>query len=151
MVNQLGSPLDAVFSALADPTRRAMLEHLRREPAIPSALAGPLGISRPAVSRHLRVLERADLIRRERRGREHVLRIHAAALDHASNWIADTRAFWERQLDSLGRFLDAQDSPLPKEASWPAQVPSRRSRSRSGGRSASRRKRSTRPGRRPRR
>jgi DNA-binding transcriptional ArsR family regulator len=98
--------LDDVFQALADPTRREMLALLARGEATAGELGAPFRISQPAASRHIRVLERAGLVRRRVDGREHRLRLVPRPLRDAEAWIARHRQFWEASLDSLGRTLD---------------------------------------------
>ena len=110
MLNQSGA-LDLVFRALADPTRRVMIERLARRPTTVSALARPLAMSLPAVMQHLRVLETSGLVRTEKIGRVRTCRVHAPALQIAQRWIVGRRATWERRLDRLGDFLAA----LPDE------------------------------------
>ncbi|MFN8448740.1 MAG: metalloregulator ArsR/SmtB family transcription factor [Anaerolineae bacterium] len=104
-------PLDAVFSALADPTRRAILERLATGEASVTELAEPFAdeMSLPAISRHLRVLEAAGLIARAREGRVHRLRLRPAALKTAAEWLAYYRQFWDEQFDSLAEFLEQVD------------------------------------------
>jgi DNA-binding transcriptional ArsR family regulator len=97
--------LDQTFAALADPTRRALLNRLRDGPSTVGALAAPFDVSLNAVSKHLRVLERAQLVRREVRGREHHLHLNAAPLRDAVAWTAGYRDFWEQRLDALERLL----------------------------------------------
>ena len=106
MVNRPGETLDATFSALADPTRRAILLRLGEGEASVSELAEPFDISPPAISRHLRVLERAGLLAREKQGRVHRIQLVAEPMLDALEWIARTGRFWEAQFDSLERFLD---------------------------------------------
>ena len=117
MVKQ-SAALDATFSALADPTRRAMLTALMRREATVSELAEPHDISLPAVMKHLRVLEKAGLVSQRKLGRERHCRLTGHALKPASDWIAQYRQFWERQLDSLDRYLSQsqpQSQPATKE------------------------------------
>ena len=104
MLNQ-STPLDLAFQALADPTRRAMLERLSREPASVSDLARPLAMSFPAVMQHLAVLEGAGLVTSRKVGRVRTCRIEARALGRAQDWIAARRAEWDRRLDRLGDYL----------------------------------------------
>lgn len=99
--------LDSTFSALSDPTRRAILTRLRRGTASVMELAEPFKVSLPAISKHLRVLEQAGLIHRTKEGRVHRLRLVAKPMMDAAEWIANYRAFWENQLDSLADFLDS--------------------------------------------
>jgi DNA-binding transcriptional ArsR family regulator len=98
-------PLDGVFHALADPTRRVMVERLSRGPVSVSELARPLAMSLSAVVQHLQVLESSGLIRSEKVGRVRTCRIEPAALSRAEEWIAQRRATWERRLDRLGDYL----------------------------------------------
>lgn len=96
----------AVFRALGDPTRRGIVEHLAQGPATLSALAGPLGISLPAVHQHMAVLEEAGLAACEKRGRVRLCRLDPKGLGAAEQWIADRRRLWEARLDALGNYLD---------------------------------------------
>ncbi|MBL6929655.1 MAG: winged helix-turn-helix transcriptional regulator [Rhodospirillales bacterium] len=98
--------LDATFSALADPTRRAILAHLARSDASVGELAEPFTISLPAVSRHLKVLEAAHLIAREKDGQWRRCRLSPEPLIEASDWIETYRRFWEGQFDRLAEYLD---------------------------------------------
>jgi DNA-binding transcriptional ArsR family regulator len=91
--------------ALADPTRRAILERLRRGEARVTDLAQPFRMSLNSVSKHIRVLERAKLVRRRRSGREHLLSFNRTPLDEAAAWIEKQRAFWNARLDALEREL----------------------------------------------
>jgi DNA-binding transcriptional ArsR family regulator len=112
MLNQSSMALDEVFQALADPSRRAMVEQLSRGPASVSELAHPLPMSLPAVVQHLHVLEASGLIRSEKTGRVRICRIEPAALRPVERWIADRRTAWERRLDRLGEYLAAHpDEP----------------------------------------
>ena len=97
--------LDLVFQALADPSRRTMVERLSRGPASVSDLARPLDMSLPAVMQHLQVLEASGLVRSEKVGRVRTCRIEPAALRTAEEWIAERRTSWERKLDRLGEYL----------------------------------------------
>jgi DNA-binding transcriptional ArsR family regulator len=104
-IGRPSSSLDAVFAALAHPVRRAIFERLTEHEATVSELAAPFQMSLPAVSRHLRVLDEAGLIVREKRGRDHHCRpVHDPLLE-AIGWIVDYGAFWEQQLDSLAALL----------------------------------------------
>jgi DNA-binding transcriptional ArsR family regulator len=98
-------PLDRVFQALADPTRRAIVERLVQGPASVSQLAGPLTISLPAVLQHLGVLEASGLVRSEKTGRVRTCRVEPAVLRGAEAWIAERRALWENRFDRLGAYL----------------------------------------------
>src|ERR671922_1333080 len=102
---QPSASLDLAFQALADPTRRVMVERLSRGPASVSELARPLTISLPAVVQHLQVLEDSGLVRSEKVGRVRTCRIEGAALQPAERWMAERRRFWERGLDRLGDYL----------------------------------------------
>jgi DNA-binding transcriptional ArsR family regulator len=99
------APLDRVFHALSDPSRRAMLERLSRGPASVSELAKPFDMTLAAVVQHLQVLENSGVVRTEKIGRVRTCRIEPTALSTAESWIAKRRALWERRLDSLGELL----------------------------------------------
>lgn len=98
--------LNRVFHALADRTRRALLARLAHGPAMVTELAAPFAISLPAVSRHLRVLEHAQLIERTVEGRVHRCALRAGALRDAEGWLAFYRPFWEGTLESLARYAE---------------------------------------------
>jgi DNA-binding transcriptional ArsR family regulator len=102
--NQLGS-LDQVFQALADPTRRSMVERLVRGPASVTELARPQAMSLPAAMQHLQVLQACGLVRSEKTGRVRTCRIEPEALRAAEAWIAAQRTSWESRLDRLGEYL----------------------------------------------
>jgi DNA-binding transcriptional ArsR family regulator len=95
-----------VFRAISDPTRRAILDRLRAGPAPVNALASDFAQSRPAISKHLRVLRSAKLVGEERVGRERVYHLQPAALQQVHSWIEGYRAFWQMNLGSLKRFLE---------------------------------------------
>ncbi len=97
--------LDGVFHALADPTRRVMVERLTRGPASVSELAKPLAMSLPAVVQHLKVLEESGLVRSEKVGRVRTCRVEPEALTLVELWIGERRTTWERRLDRLGQYL----------------------------------------------
>ena len=105
MVEYPEARLTRTFAALADPTRRAILARLRRGSLTVSELAEPFPISLNAVSKHLKQLERARLVRREVKGREHHLSLEAAPIAEAEQWTAGYREFWERRLDALESFV----------------------------------------------
>jgi DNA-binding transcriptional ArsR family regulator len=107
MVNDLPEQLTTVFFALADPTRRAILERLRQGEASGTDLARPFSISVPAISKHLRVLEHAELIRHRKDGRTHRFRLGAGPMLEAATWLEHYQRFWEEQLDSLNTYLQA--------------------------------------------
>jgi len=98
--------LSRTFEALAAPTRRAILARLARGPATVGELARPFDMSLPAVSRHLKVLEAAGLIRRERRAQWRRCHLEPGPLGDAAQWIEGQRAFWEARFDALARYLD---------------------------------------------
>src|SRR5262245_30638588 len=95
-----------VFRAIADPTRRALLDRLRAGPTPVNALADDFAQSRPAISRHLRVLRQARLVTEERVGRERVYRLEPAPLGQVAGWIEGYRSFWQTNLDNLKRYLE---------------------------------------------
>ena len=97
--------LDDVFAALADPTRRGLVERLGRGPATVSELAKPLPMSLPAVVQHLHVLERSRLVRTEKVGRVRTCRLELTRLATVQDWITARRSGWERSLDRLGDYL----------------------------------------------
>jgi DNA-binding transcriptional ArsR family regulator len=101
----LSADLDAIFAALADPTRRAIMARLARGEAAVGDLARPFAISLPAVSRHLRVLERARLIERRVDAQWRVCRVRPGTLRAAAYWINRYRRFWEHRLDDLAPLL----------------------------------------------
>ena len=108
VVNKHGR-VSVVFAALADPTRRRIMEHLsHRGESRVTSLARPFRISLPAISRHLRVLERARLIRRRRDGRAHLIRARAEGLKQAQRWIAHYVAGWDSAFDALDELLKTQ-------------------------------------------
>jgi DNA-binding transcriptional ArsR family regulator len=115
-VNIRPVPLDATLLALADPTRRAIVERLRRGPTRVTDLAAPFRISLNAVSKHIRVLERAKLVKRRVRGREHVLSFNPKPLAEAEAWISAQRAFWDAELDDLAQRLEADAPGKPKRS-----------------------------------
>src|SRR5919109_5534868 len=98
-------PVDRVFHALADPSRRVIVEQLSRGPASVSELARPLPMSLPAVVQHLQVLETSGLVRSDKIGRVRTCRIEPAALRPVEQWISARRTSWERRLDRLGEYL----------------------------------------------
>ena len=98
-------PLDLVFQALSDPTRRGMLERLSCGPATVSELAAPLPMSLPAVVQHLKLLETSGLVRSEKAGRVRTCRIAPDALSTAERWLVERRSVWEARLDQLDDYL----------------------------------------------
>jgi DNA-binding transcriptional ArsR family regulator len=105
MVKYGSRNLDRTFAALADPTRRRILHHLSRGERCVTDLAKPYAMSLPAVSKHLRVLEKAGLVRRERCGRVHRLNFQAQRMKEASQWMAEYKRFWEASLERLDEYL----------------------------------------------
>ena len=108
--------LDLVFQALADPSRRDMVERLSRGPASVSDLARPLDMSLPAVMQHLQVLESSGLVKSEKTGRVRMCRMEPKSLAAAEGWFTKRRAMWERRLDRLGDLLaeEGDDQPTPR-------------------------------------
>lgn len=106
--------LDQVFSALADPTRRAILKALSRRPATINEIAVPFPVSLNAISKHVMVLERAGLLRREIRGRQHHCWIEPHPLHEANQWLEHYREFWERRLDALQMYVAKKAKALKK-------------------------------------
>jgi DNA-binding transcriptional ArsR family regulator len=97
--------LDRIFSALADPTRRAILRGLMRRPAAINEIAKPFPVSLNAISKHLMVLERAGLLRREIRGRKHYCWIEPRPLREADEWLEHYRQFWEQRINALEAYV----------------------------------------------
>ncbi|WP_144186578.1 ArsR/SmtB family transcription factor [Elioraea rosea] len=110
MVNHQPGSLDAVFAALSDPTRRALLERLTGEDELSvSALATPLPMSLPAVMKHLDVLEQAGLVARRKVGRTVRCRIEAAPMETAMEWLARYERFWTESLDRLATLVERDE------------------------------------------
>ena len=101
--------LDAVFGALSDPIRRAMVERLAKGECAVSTLGEPFAVSAPAISKHLRVLEKSGLIARRKSGRVRYCRLRSEVLRSGSEWIQQVSAFWEQQFDALGRYLRSEE------------------------------------------
>ncbi|MGH7374679.1 MAG: ArsR/SmtB family transcription factor [Candidatus Rokuibacteriota bacterium] len=137
--------LDATFGALADPTRRAILERLARGEAPVTELAAPFEMSLPAISKHLGVLEAAGLLTRERDGRLRRCGLAPRPMKAAAEWIARYRRFWEGQFDALADYLDGTKGKETRK--WPPEPRAPRTRSRSHGPSARRARRSSGRGR----
>ena len=106
MVKYQSNTLNLTFAALADPTRRRILAHLARGNKRVTHLARPHAMSLPAVSKHLRVLEKAGLLRRRRYGRVHEMQLDAKPLKKAAQWVEEYRKFWEGSLDRLADYLE---------------------------------------------
>ena len=103
------SQLDAALVALADPTRRAILRRLTKGEASVTEIAAPFALSLNAVSKHIRLLERAQLVERRRSGREHLLSFNPSPLDDVAGWIEAQRAVWAARLDALDAVLAAEN------------------------------------------
>jgi DNA-binding transcriptional ArsR family regulator len=115
MVKYPPRTLNRTFAALADPTRRRILAHLARGDRCVTDLARPHRMSLPAVSKHLRVLEKAGLIRRRRYGRVHELKLEAKPMKQAVRWIEEYRTFWEGSLDRLVEYLEKTHKRIGKK------------------------------------
>jgi len=100
-----------VFQAIADPTRRAIIHLVAKEPLRLNAVAEHFEVSRPAISRHIRILKECGLIDIRQQGRERYCSAHLAPLQEASDWIGQYRAFWTAKLDALEQFLSAPEPP----------------------------------------
>jgi DNA-binding transcriptional ArsR family regulator len=111
---QTSTPLDSTFAALADPTRRAILARLAQGEATVLELAQPFAISQPAISKHLKVLERAGLISRGRDAQRRPCRLEPAPLAAANSWIEDYRRFWEGSFERLDVVLDEMKAQQKK-------------------------------------
>jgi DNA-binding transcriptional ArsR family regulator len=106
--------LDSIFGALSDATRRSILEELAHGERTVGELAEPFEISRPAISKHLRVLERAGLVQRTPQGRMSRCALDATPLREAADWVGHYRTFWEERLDALARYLETP-KPVDEE------------------------------------
>ena len=115
MVKLADDTLDATFAALADPTRRAILTRLSEGEATVGELAAPFEVTLPAVSKHLRVLERAGMLKQERDGRVRRCQLNAAPMREAAEWIDRYRQYWQGQLDALAEFLERQSNQSAEE------------------------------------
>jgi DNA-binding transcriptional ArsR family regulator len=115
MVKYNSRTLDRTFGALADPTRRQILAHLARGDRRVTDLARPHNMSLPAVSKHLRVLEHAGLLRRRRHGRIHEMQLNAEPLKKAAQWVEEYRKFWEGSLDRLAAYLEETNKAVGKK------------------------------------
>jgi DNA-binding transcriptional ArsR family regulator len=105
--------MDTAISAISDPTRRAILDRLARGPARVTDVAAPFDMSLAAVSKHVRVLERAGLVRRTRQGREHTLELEAAPLREVARWVSHFESYWSERLDRLEAFFAARKGKEP--------------------------------------
>ena len=121
-------PLSSTFAALADPTRRAILARLALGEAHVGALVQPFPISGPAISRHLRVLEKAGLIERQTSAQWRICRLRGPGLRVAHDWLQQYREFWEESLDRLAELLEEPPSKAPSPSS--TRSPARRRKTR---------------------
>ncbi|MEX2252981.1 MAG: metalloregulator ArsR/SmtB family transcription factor [Thermoleophilaceae bacterium] len=117
MVKDQPEALDAAFSALAHPTRRAIVARLATGEASVGELAEPFEISLPAISRHLGVLERAGLVRAEKEGRVRRCRLQAEPIGEAVEWLVRYGRFWEERFDAMERHLQDRAASPPEEES----------------------------------
>jgi DNA-binding transcriptional ArsR family regulator len=106
MPNQIAQ-LDRVFQALADPTRRAVLQHLSQGPAAVSTLAAPFRMALPSFLQHLRVLEASGLVRSKKIGRVRTFRVVARPMRVAEGWLSEQRLLWERRLDQFDTYVES--------------------------------------------
>jgi DNA-binding transcriptional ArsR family regulator len=112
MVQYTPDQLDAVFTALANPTRRAIVVRLADGDASVSELAQPFGVSLPAMAKHLRVLEHAGLIDQHKTGRVRRCRLQAAPLQFAEEWLSSYRVFWETRLEGLAKHFESRKEEM---------------------------------------
>jgi DNA-binding transcriptional ArsR family regulator len=106
--------LNDVFQALADPTRRAVVDQLSNGPASVSELAAPFDMALPSFVQHLKMLEDCGLIRTKKKGRVRTCEMNPKALSEAEQWISDRREFWENRIDALETYLDNETKKKPK-------------------------------------
>ena len=109
MVND--TPLDRIFGALADPTRRRIVERLARRPLTVGQIARDFPISQPAISKHVRILEESGLLQREIVGREHICHLSPDAMANALRWVEQQRRYWVASLDRLDTLLNEPQKP----------------------------------------
>lgn len=117
--------LDRVFQALANRTRRALIDRLSKGPAMVTELAKPFGMSLNAISKHLIVLERAGLIKRTVEGRVHSCALDIGPMASAEEWLSAYRAFWNNQLDDFVTFVEKRETEFDDTRSLPKNAPSR--------------------------
>ena len=115
-IDKQADPLSSTFSALADPTRRAILARLASGEADVSAIMKPFALSQPTISKHLKVLERAGLVTRSRDAQRRPRRLVAAPLEGVAEWVEPYRRFWELKLDSLDGYLKNMNAKEKKRA-----------------------------------
>jgi DNA-binding transcriptional ArsR family regulator len=133
MVNYRADPLDRVFAALSDPTRRALLAHLGEAESLSvSELARPFPVSLPAIMKHLDVLADAGLITRSKSGRTVACQLTAAPMEQAMEWLNRYQRFWTEQLDRLAAFVEEPCPPSPASPSSAASMRPRRKSSAPG-------------------
>jgi DNA-binding transcriptional ArsR family regulator len=109
MVKSNTAQLDSIFHALSDSTRRSILRDISKREKTVGEVAKPYRMSLAAVSKHLKVLETADLVARERRGNFQIVRLNAQTLRPAEEWLAYYEAFWNRQIDALQTYLEGEE------------------------------------------
>ena len=126
-------PLSTTFAALADPTRRAILARLATSEATVGEIAEPFRVSLPAISRHLKVLENANLIVRHKDAQWRRCRLEPEPLREAADWVSQYRKFWEERFDALGQFLEQQQAQEEENDDKPASNGKRRRDPRGGG------------------
>jgi len=119
---------EAAFQALADPTRRAVLDLLRRGSQPAGVIAGAFPVSRPAISKHLRLLRRAHLVHEHRSGRNRVYELNPEPLRAVDSWISQYRAFWSSNLANLKAFVEAEHARESAQPQAQANIPSKRSK-----------------------
>ena len=123
--------LDRTFAALADPTRRAILARLTSGQASVTELAAPFAMSLPAVSKHLKVLERAGLVARGRRAQWRPAQLQAEPLHEVADWLADYRRFWEERLDRFDEYLRELQASEPDRGEHVQPKPEKKASTRS--------------------
>ena len=123
---------EATFQALADPTRRAMLDLLRRGSQPAGQIASAFPVSRPAISKHLRLLRRAHLVHEHREGRNRVYQLNAEPLRAVDTWIEQYRVFWTHSLNNLKAFVEAEHARETKAAAHDSIPTSSKSASQKG-------------------
>jgi DNA-binding transcriptional ArsR family regulator len=146
MVKYSETELDTTFAALSDVTRRGILARLVQGETSVSELAAPYKMSLPAVSKHLRVLEDAGMVKRHKDGRVHRCRLVAEPMKDAAEWIERYRQFWEHQFDALADYLE-EESRKEEASKWQAPAPGPKPKSKSEECSRPRARKSSKPGR----
>ncbi|HWU85527.1 MAG TPA: metalloregulator ArsR/SmtB family transcription factor [Rhodocyclaceae bacterium] len=124
-ISATSAHLDDTLIALADPTRRAILQRLAQGSARVTEVAAPFAISLNSVSKHIRLLERADLVRREQRGRDHWLSLNPQPVDQTLQWLQAQRDAWSARLDTLEALLRAEDAATAGQSARPVAQPAR--------------------------